>query len=30
MATQSLTRKPRMHWMILYPIVLFLIQILNL
>ena len=24
MGTQSLTRKPRTHWMILYPIVLFL------
>ena len=30
MGTQSLTGKPRTHWMILYPIVLFLVQILNL
>jgi len=30
MGTQLLTRKPRTHWMILYPIVLFLIMILNL
>jgi ribonuclease HI len=30
MGPQLLTRKPRTHWMILYPIVLILIMILNL